>query len=187
MRSVLLAAVAGTLAGCSSGATETVPPQMLDTDPNERGKPVTLFRGCRATHQTGDVDTVSCTSYDVEVRRTAETSFEPLLDRHIEEQVYRPAASQELDTKVATYQLHVRDEAFPGRSYRRALKVEGAAADLGFIVVGVDGGGVTRVVVCSGKETPGGQQHLDSECKSAMIYILTHGIPRELFAPAAGS
>ena len=178
------AVCASALAGCAQAEeshAETIPPAVLESD-DEPDATGALFRNCRAVQRDDDTSDIHCGAYDLEVTNRTETSFEPILDEYIESRVYdRTSGSDEYDTQVSTYQLHVRKDQWPGRSYRLQPKLTGGSAERGFIVVGEGVSGGTISVSCAGKEIANRDANLESDCKSAMIYVLSFGIPRQLF------
>jgi hypothetical protein len=157
---------------------EAVPSDLLGADPGEAA-PVTLWRGCQARQLDADRVDIDCPGLSLQVARTDARSFEPVLDAYIEEQVYRRPDEQVTDA-IATYQLHVGGDAFPGRSYRRTPRTSGAPIELGWIAVGQDASGSTRRLTCHGRAVGERVASLESDCKAAMIYVLTHGVPRDL-------
>ena len=114
------------------------------------------------------------------IHRRGITDFELMLDAYVSNEA-QPRSQSDRPAAIATFQLHVRATAFPGRSYRREPARTGAAVEMGFIVVGEDSKGATRRLTCAGSAIAERAQNLDSDCKAAMIFVLEHGLPAELF------
>ncbi len=172
--------LAAATAACAGPRAESAPPSLLESEGGEE-RPVTLFRNCSAARGDGGRDGVTCSTFALAIEPSTQSSFEALLERYLEEKVYLRRGTDGAKDAVSTFQLHVGDAAFPGGSYRRTPEVANAAIEQGFLVVGESSTGSTLRITCEGKTLAPQIQNLDSDCKAAMMYVLSHGIPADLF------
>jgi hypothetical protein len=172
------------LAGCAPSETsdaETLPSAVLESDESTDSTGA-MFRHCSAQHRDPTTDNVTCAGYEIEVKKRDDTSFEPVLDAYIQTNVYaRTSKSDAFETKISMYQLQVGEDRWPGRSFWLKPRMTTGSAEVGFIVVGQGVGGQTLSITCGGKLIADREANLDSDCKAAMAYIMTAGIPGRLF------
>jgi hypothetical protein len=178
-RSVVAVLAVVTSAACSGSKVETAPPQVLESESGS--KPPSLWEDCRAVQRDDWNHSLDCARFGIDIRGTDRHDFETLLETFIDENLRRNADPRVKDT-IKTFQLHVGETLFPGRSYHRERRMTSAPVEVGVVVVGEDSSGATQQIFCHGK-VPAGRPHaVENDCKAAMMYILSHGLPPDVSA-----
>jgi hypothetical protein len=167
-------------ASCSGANVETAPPQVLESN-SDGDEPRSLWQDCRAVQRDDWSRSLECARFGIDIRGTERGDFEALLEAFIEANVRRSADQHVKDT-IKTFQLHVGETMFPGRSYRRERELTSAPVEVGLVVVGEDSTGATQQIFCHGKAPARRPHTVENDCKAAMMYILAHGLQPDLSA-----